>query len=296
MFNAMKILSRLCIITFIMLPTSLLAQRSLQAYTPSALLGQGNWEFKSFQNLYRETQSFGQGPFEKIMNDEERRSLYFTSINQFLYGLTPQLNVGVDLWASHVDVSSLQQNANRWGISGVGPKIKIAPIPKLPNLSVQSTFLFPLSKDLEGRQPGAENPFLFLSFDRYLWLTQFFYDQSLGTKWQIFLQTAFWYSIVRDSFVNNNFLDTQFNGFLSYFPNSRWTVYGMLEYFPRHYDFETQMAQPFNIYFAQAGLGAKYQLIPQLLELELLYSNFFMGSPNNGAGQTFNFGVRIIQQ
>ncbi len=290
----MRILSR--IIIFILLPTSLFAQLSLQSYTPSALLGEGNWEFKSFQNLYRETQSFGEDPFDKIKNDENRRSVYFTSINQFLYGLTPQLNVGLDLWASHVDINSISRDANRWGISGFGPKIKIAPFRKLPNLSVQSTFLFPLAQDLESRKSDATDPFLFLAFDRYLWLTQFFYDQSIGSNWQLFLQTAFWYSIVRDSFVNNNFLDTQFNGFLSYFPSSRWTVYGMLEYFPRHYDFQTQMAQPFNIYFAQAGLGAKYQLIPQLLELELLYSNFFMGSPDNGAGQTFNFGVRIIQQ
>ncbi len=290
----MRILSR--IIIFILLPTSLFAQLSLQSYTPSALLGEGNWEFKSFQNLYRETQSFGEDPFDKIKNDENRRSVYFTSINQFLYGLTPQLNVGLDLWASHVDINSISRDANRWGISGFGPKIKIAPFRKLPNLSVQSTFLFPLTQDLESRKSDATDPFLFLAFDRYLWLTQFFYDQSIGSNWQLFLQTAFWYSIVRDSFVNNNFLDTQFNGFLSYFPSSRWTVYGMLEYFPRHYDFQTQMAQPFNIYFAQAGLGAKYQLIPQLLELELLYSNFFMGSPDNGAGQTFNFGVRIIQQ
>jgi hypothetical protein len=290
----MRILSR--IIIFILLPTSLFAQLSLQSYTPSALLGEGNWEFKSFQNLYRETQSFGEDPFDKIKNDENRRSVYFTSINQFLYGLTPQLNVGLDLWASHVDINSISRDANRWGISGFGPKIKIAPFRKLPNLSVQSTFLFPLTQDLESRKSDATDPFLFLAFDRYLWLTQFFYDQSIGSNWQLFLQTAFWYSIVRDSFVNNNFLDTQFNGFLSYFPSSRWTVYGMLEYFPRHYDFQTQMAQPFNIYFAQAGLGAKYQLIPQLLELELLYSNFFMGSPDNGAGQTFNLGVRIIQQ
>jgi hypothetical protein len=279
-----------------MVPATVQAQRSLQSYTPSSLLGQDNWEFKSFQNLYYQTHSFSSSSFEKERDAGDRRSIFFTSINQFLYGISPQLNIGFDAWVNHVDITSDQQQGNRWGVSGVGPKLKIAPIRELPNLSVQSTFLFPLSKDLEGRQPDAEQPFLFLAFDRYLWLTQFFYDQSLGSDWQIFLQTAFWYSIVRDSFVDNNFLDTQFNGFLSYFPSSRWTIYGMLEYFPRHYDFDTQMAQLFNIYFAQAGLGLKYQLVPQFLEIEALYSNFFMGSPGNGAGQTFNLGLRIIRQ
>ena len=291
----MKSLIQLSLI-ILLLPASLFAQRSLQSYTPSSLLGQGNWEFKSFQNLYLQRHSFGESPFDKVEDRENQRSIYFTNINQFLYGITPQLNIGFDLWVNHVDVANDQMNANRWGVSGIGPKLKFAPFRKVPNLSIQSTFLIPLSSDLEGREPDAENPFLFLAFDRYLWLTQFFYDKSLGAKWQLFLQTAFWYSIVRESFVNTNFLDTQFNGFLSYFPNSRWTIYGMLEYFPRHYDFNTQMAQPFNIYFAQAGLGVKYQLIPNFLEFEALYSNFFMGSPGNGAGQTFNFGLRVIRQ
>lgn len=292
----MKLFRKILVTLAMLLPTMLLAQRSLQSYTPSSLLGEGNWEFKSFQNLYRQTHSFGESPFNKVEDRENQRSIYFTNINQFLYGITPHLNIGFDVWVNHVDVFNNQMNANRWGISGLGPKIKIAPIRDLPNLSIQSTFLFPLSKDLESRQPDADDPSLFLAFDRYLWLSQFFYDQSLGSKWQLFLQTAFWYSLVRNSFVENNFLDTQFNGFLSYFPSSRWTIYGMLEYFPRHYDFDTQMAQPFNIYFAQAGLGIKYQLIPNFLELEGLYSNFFMGSRGNGAGQTFNFGLRIIRQ
>ena len=280
------------------LPLVVYAQRNLQNFTPSSLLGQGNWEFKSFQNVYYQTKSFGDMPFTKVEDNNGQSSLFFTGINQFLFGLTPQLNVGLDAWISHVSVTDNLSSASRsrWGLSGLGPKIKIAPVRQLPNLSLQSTFLFPVTRDLEGRSPNAADPFLFLAFDRYLWLNQFFYDQSLGEQWQLFLQTAFWYSIVRDSFVDQNFLDTQFNVFLSYFPSSRWTVYGMVEYFPRHYDFDSQMARFFNIYFAQGGVGIKYQLISNLLELEALYTNFFMGSEGNGAGQTFNIGFRLIRQ
>ena len=50
-----------------------------------------------------------------------------------------------------------------------------------------------------------------------------------------------------------------------------------------------------NSYFIQSGLGGKYQLIPGRLELEALYTNFWIGSDQEGAGQTFNFGVRVIR-
>ena len=47
-------------------------------------------------------------------------------------------------------------------------------------------------------------------------------------------------------------------------------------------------------YFAQAGVGAKYQVNPNL-EFELLYTAFtneFLAA-NDGRASTFNIGVRI---
>ena len=45
----------------------------------------------------------------------------------------------------------------------------------------------------------------------------------------------------------------------------------------------------------QSGAGGKYQIIDGILELELLYTNFWIGSPGSGAGQTFNLGIRLIR-
>jgi len=44
--------------------------------------------------------------------------------------------------------------------------------------------------------------------------------------------------------------------------------------------------------FAQAGIGLKYQITGKI-GLEVLYSNFFT-SANQGAGNTFNLGIRYI--
>ena len=46
-------------------------------------------------------------------------------------------------------------------------------------------------------------------------------------------------------------------------------------------------------YYLQVGAGAKYQLTSSL-NLELLYTNFITGV-SNGAGQTYNLGLRYIR-
>jgi hypothetical protein len=70
----------------------------------------------------------------------------------------------------------------------------------------------------------------------------------------------------------------------------------MVEYFPTHYNDQGQSFEAFNNYFVQSGLGAKYQLMPQFVELELLYTSFWAGSEGAGAGNTFNLGIRLIRQ
>ncbi len=268
-------------------------KENLQQYTPSVLFGRGEWEFKNFNNLYTQTKSFGSGG-QKI--DNHRRDNYYTMINQFLYGISKQLNVGLDLWVKRVNVipsdvsGSMFQNSSgsRTALTGLGPKIKVAPFKKMGYFSWQSTFLFPLASDLEGRKPGTDYEGLFLEWDRYLWMNQFFYDRTLNDKFQIFLQLAFWYSIVRESSRENNFPETPMSVFFSYFPTTRITLYVMTEYWPKHHQ------EPFYAYFVHSGLGAKYQVIPGLMEVELLYTNFWNGSEGEGAGQTFNLGVRFI--
>ncbi|MEM6737227.1 MAG: hypothetical protein AAF620_14275 [Bacteroidota bacterium] len=264
-------------------------QNNLQNYTPSILFDKGDWEFKTFQNFYTQTKSFDDSE-SKV--DNGVRETFFTSINQFLYGINDQINVGVDVWvkASNNDSDEFSTSA---GISGFGPRIKVAPIKSLPRLSLQSTYLFNVLDDPE----GAEGTRYFLEWDANLWLNQIFFDLPLSTKSQLFFQQAFWYRFAKDgSSAENNFLETQTSIFYSYFPTSRWTIYAMSEYFPRHYDFNEQKVEAFFSYFVQSGLGIKYQLIPNLIELEALYTNFWLGSEGQGAGETLNLGIRVIRQ
>lgn len=299
-------MKRIALISFLYLMTiGLYAQEeNLQAYTPSILFSKGDFEFKSFQNLYTQNRSFESAASKSEKGD---RQIFFTSINQFLYGLNSQVNVGFDFWINHTSLPlSNAPNTNpdlingdrvsQTGLSLIGPKIKIAPFKSLKRLSIQSSYLFSATGDQENRSADSERPFFFFANDRSIWLTQFFYDLPVSDKFQLFFQQAFWYSNVRDSFRENNYLQTQSSVFFSYFADSRWTIYGMTEYFPTHYNDAEQKSEAFNNWFVQSGLGLKYQLIPGLIELETLYTNFWLGSIGGGAGQTFNFGIRLINQ
>lgn len=265
------------------------SQSNLQNYTPSILFQKGDWEYKTFQNLYTQTKQFDDAG-SKI--DKGQRETFFTSINQFLYGINGQINVGLDVW-----IKSSNNSADAFspssGLTGIGPKIKIAPFKDIPRLSLQSTYLINTSDDPE----GANGSRYFLEWDANLWLNQFFFDLPLNDKSQLFFQQAFWYRMTKStSSVENNFLETQTSIFYSYFPNSRWTIYGMSEYFPRHYDLTNEKGEAFFSYFVQSGVGVKYQLVPNLIELETLYTNFWKGSEGEGAGETINLGIRVIHQ
>ncbi|MEQ9402996.1 MAG: hypothetical protein RIM99_05380 [Cyclobacteriaceae bacterium] len=266
-------------------------ETNLQSYTPSILFDKGDWEFKSFQNLYTQTKSFD-ADGDRVKNASGRQT-WFTSINQFLYGLNSKVNIGADVWVKNVNYKL--SNESRTDIVGFGPKIKIAPFNKLKRLSIQSTLLFPLANDLEDRKNDGVP---FLETDATIWLNQLFLDVPLNDKSQLFFQQAFWYRFVRESFAENNFLQSQTSTFYSYFATDRLTLYGMTEYFPTHYNssFGVQKGEAFYSYFIQSGIGTKYQLIPNLIELEFLYTNFWAGSEGQGAGETFNLGIRVIRQ
>ncbi len=271
--------------------TTLSAQESnLQNFTPSILFDKGDWEFKSFQNIYTQTKSFD-ADGGKVKNAAGRQT-WTTSINQFLYGLSSKINIGADVWLKNANYAQ-SGIASRTSVVGFGPKIKIAPFNNLKRLSIQSTYLFPLANDLEGR-PGENE--VFLHNDGSLWLNQIFYDLPLNEKFQLFMQQAFWYHVVDNSFRDNNYFQTQTSLFVSFFPNQRWTLYGMSEYFPTHYNDALQEREGFFSYFIQSGIGTKYQLVPNLIELEFLYTNFWNGSEGQGAGETINFGIRVIRQ
>ncbi len=181
--------------------------------------------------------------------------------------------------------------AQSYGVTVFGPKVKWAPFESIRRLSVETGFYFPLQQDLE--RQNSEEPFLAL--DRYyLWLSSIYFDQPLGDKFQFFSRLSFWYYRSRESFRENSYLETPISVFFSYFPNRRISLYAMAEYWPTHYDDFEQKTDPFNQYFFQGGLGGKYQIIPGLMEGELLLTRFLAGSEGKGAGSTFNLGIRFI--
>ncbi|MGB3469032.1 MAG: hypothetical protein WBA74_27350 [Cyclobacteriaceae bacterium] len=279
---------------FLLIASATYAQEeNLQTYTPSILFDKGDYEFKSFQNYYWQNSNFT-GTFSS--SDKGENQVFFTSINQFLYGLNSKVNIGFDVWVKHTDLPFQGDRANQTGVSLFGPKIKVAPFKGLERLSIQTAYLFSTIDDQENRLPDSDLPGFFFSNDRDIWLTQFFYDLPVSDQFQLFFQQAFWYSNVDDSFLRNNYLETQSSVFFSYFATDRWTIYGMTEYFPRHYSFETQSSEFANSWFVQSGLGLKYQLIPGLIELEALYTDFWAGSVGQGNGKTLNFGIRLINQ
>jgi hypothetical protein len=268
-------------------------KKSTQDYTPSVLYTKGQWEYKFFNNLYSQTKGYdANGNKVRYTN----RGSYFSSINQVLFGVTSRFNVGVEFWVKSVrldDTSSSPFNLfsfenspnSRTALSNIGPKIKIQPFKKLSHLSVQTTFLFPIAKDQEGKTNGKP----YLSEDSYISITQIFYDQAIGKKFQLFFQLAPWIYIKQKptTGVNRVSVSSPADIFLSYFPTKRLTFYIQQEFWPNFGD------KGINSWFRQEGIGAKYQIITGKLETEASYTRFSMGK-GAGAGATYNFGLRFI--
>ena len=167
-------------------------------------------------------------------------------------------------------------------MTSIAPSVKFVPFRSVSNLSVQSSFFFPLV-DNEEENGG------FLDQKGYVWQNRFFYDHTFpGNKWQLFteLNSELNFGKEEDSFANNS-LNLTPGVFLSYFPSSKFTVLGLVQHSQR-----INLGNDFTQNFTAVGGGAKYQLT-QALNLELLYTNFVRGT-DTGLGQTFNLGLRGI--
>lgn len=268
-------------------------KKNTQDYTPSVLYTKGQWEYKFFNNLYSQTKGYDANGNKIKFNN---RGSYFSSINQVLFGVNSRLNIGLDFWIKSVRIDdttsspfkllSFESGSNsRTALSGVGPKIKFMPFKKLSHLSVQTTFLFPIAKDQEGSSNGKP----YLSADSYISITQIFYDQAIGKKFQLFFQLAPWIYMKQKqvSGVNRFSVSSPADIFLSYFPTKRITLYFQQEFWPNF------GSTGISSWFRQEGIGAKYQLIKGKLEAEASYTYFSMGR-SAGAGSTYNFGLRLM--
>lgn len=255
---------------------------NLQTITPSSIMKKGQVEIKQFNNLYTQ-QAFFNSSSEK--QDIGFRENYFTSTNYFLVGVNSWLNIGAEVWVTGVNrmTSPVQ---NRTAIGYIAPKIKIAPFNSLERFSITSTLLIATSKDMQG---GGNPNEPFLAFDNTIWISQLFYDQQLGTDWQVFFELSGWMYFKKPKVEeSDNFFRLPAKAIISYFPNQRFTLYALTE-------FMTQFGQAelIDSYYFQLGPGLKYQLVPGKVELEGLYTNFIAGK-SQGAGATFNIGLRIV--
>lgn len=250
-------------------------------YVVSAAIPKGTTETKIFNNLY--TQKTGDGT---TLTD---RSNFFTSNLSFLYGVNNRFNAGLDLRYRRVsndaaDTSPFAVLGNpstaqtRQGITNLGPKIRWAPTSALPNFSIQSTFSIPVGTDLEG---NADQPYI--DWDGSIWWTQFFNDFTIGSRFSLFTEVDVLIEDIGKGDLNR--FSTPVTAIISFFPNPKTTIYALSSYSP--YWQETYD------YFAQAGVGAKYQFTPNF-EVELLYTGFTNGflQSINGQASTFNIGFR----
>lgn len=271
---------------------------NLTRFTPSALLSQGQFEIQSFNNIYT------QNSMRDAQGEEFRltqRQIFLSSMFSFTYGISPasKLNVGLDVNVSRARyINGDRGNAlgifgssnnpgdfSRTVVSSIAPRIKFNPINSVPRLSLQSSLSIPIAKDLEAP---------FVAHNRYNWLTQFFYDKSFGSHWQLFFEVDFLYRFKNQEF-QRNFFRTPASVFVSYFPNSRITFYTMIQHSPAFGKvIEGEQSDYGRLrWFSQWGIGTKYQLTDKL-GIELSYTNFF-ASRNDGAGQTINLGIRFIK-
>ncbi|MFT5168632.1 MAG: hypothetical protein ACI8P3_003877 [Saprospiraceae bacterium] len=141
------------------------------------------------------------------------------------------------------------------GLSHFGPKIKINPIKKWANISLQQTLFIPINKSVDGSM---------------VFFTQLFYDKPIGNKSQLFVEASLW-TVITPDFRPDRFVKV----FYSYFPTKKWTVYAMtsnlLEY----------------------GAGTKFFIHPNV-ELEFLYTYYLPLEKymQDRRAMTFNIGMR----
>lgn len=254
-------------------------------YVVSSTIPKGSVEVKVFNNLYTERTGGG----ENLTN----RSTFLTTSLSFLYGVNNRLNVGFAtryrrvrndlLPSSAFDVLGNSEAVSaRQGVTAFGPQFRYAPFQELQNFSIQSSFVFPVGTDLAG---NATQPYI--DWNGATWITQFFNDFSIGNNFSVFTELDFWWEdIGQEENGNINRIATPAVVIFSYFPNSKTTLYALGGYAPfwqENFD-----------YFAQAGLGFKYQFNPNL-EIELLWTEFttkFL-SETSGQANTYNLGLRF---
>jgi len=283
---------RKCIllVTVVFIIINLRAQDA-QSFTPSNMLGHKKFDLQLFNNLYTQTAYRNSDGKSVALGN---RATYLGSLFSYMYGVSKssRFNLGFDInfKSVHINPNSKSSPFNvftfpndsnsRSAISSVGPKIKFSPFKALPNFSVQTSLWIPL------KQGSQDYPWL--DYEQYTSWTRVFYSHMPNSKIQLFYELDILARIPKYAYQSGE-LSTPLTFIASYFPNSKFTLYGLLQYAPGYGKGANTIV---NNYYAQAGAGTKYQITDKL-QIELLFTDFF-ASKNNGAGTTFNLGLRYL--
>lgn len=274
---------------------------NLQTFTAGSLLRKKQFDITVFNTLYTESKSNWLGT-----NNNNFRNTFVTHLAQITYGISKnkRINIGLDLnfrysgtVSNTADFSGISEAfrftnspTSRVGLTAVGLRLKVQPFKSVSDFSIQSTIQAPTINNAEGNAN-----LYWADWDRITWWNQLFYTKSFG-DFQLFTEIDFLFRFKKyESQIG--MLDIPLNVFLSYFPTSKLTIYGMTQHVPRftnkiNPDVQTDWVVPMN--YTASGLGAKFQ-VSSRMNLEVLYTNFWRGT-NTGLGNTFNFGIKYISK
>lgn len=262
----------------------------LQQYTPSSMLTWGQFDAKYFQQVYSQNKFYD--PDGKVL-DQGARTSYYSGIANVVFGLNQKFNFGFDFWVQSVLVDGPETSPfkilsfpsgpnSRTALTAIGPKVKWQPFERLGNFTIQSSFLFPVAKDPEGRNNNKP----YLATENYLWWTQVFYTYNISDRWQFFGEIDSYLNINRGE--GNGFFASPMSAFLSFFPTKKITFYVTSQFWPYY-------GRKFiSSYWFQSGIGGKYQFTKSI-DIEVSAGKFLFGKGTAGPANTFNLGLRFVK-
>lgn len=265
--------------------------QNLLNYTPAVTLKPQQFSYRFWNLLYTQKALYTNDGV-KFMTRE--RITFFTSQHQFQYGVSKRLNLEADVWLKSVRVdlpknSPLQvyrftsTDSARTALAYVGAGIRWRPGQKNQRLSIGSKFLVPIVRNLESQ--NLVQPFL--SEDHFWWINAIYYDHYAGDNLYALFEMGAWISIPKNISALSPMTRFPFCGKLSYFASQVISTH-------IHAGFTLTTQGQTNGYWGNLGPGLRWQVAPRVLELIGEYQKYVIGK-NQGAGETFNFGIRWLK-
>lgn len=262
-------------------------RRQLLDASSALQLGKGGWEFKWYNQLYTQTSFFDS---EGKAVEQSQRSSYLSSILNVSYGLGPRVNVGVDAWLQSVALTPRESSPfallgfpsgpdSRTALTAIGPRIRVSPARKWHGL-VQSSFLFPVAQDPEGRNNGKP----YLATENFIWWTQAYQNFPIGNRFQLYGELGAYWSVPHRG---PGHFAMPATAIFSWFPKNKVSLMALAQFWPG------LGGRPFSFWWAQTGLGSKIALSDSFL-IELMYGRFIAGKLSAGKANTFNLGLRYV--